>query len=327
MKKLKTLIPILLIAAMLFTGCSSAATSTSTTTDSASASTAAAVALSAVVSSTSAIVVDPEFTTRDLKVDYVDSEATHITLDGSNIKVTGDGASAADGTLTISAAGTYVISGKLTDGQIVVDAGDSDKVTIILNGVTINCSDSAPVYVKNADKVFITLNEGTENTLTDGSQYVQTDDNTVDGVIFSKADLTINGAGTLNITANYKHGIVSKNDLVITGGTYNITAVSDGLNGKDCVKIKDGTFNITTSDGQGITSKNDKDTTKGYVYIAGGTITIHNSYEGIEGTAIIIEGGTIDITAKDDGFNSASASTTENSSGDRHGSRRRINGQ
>ena len=316
MKKLKKLIPIILIVVMLFSGCSSAASSTGTAEE---ASAVPAVALSAVVSSTSAIVVDSEFTTKDLTVDYDDSTATHVTLNGTSIQVTGDGAAASDGTLTISAAGTYVVTGELSDGQIIVDVGDEDKVRIILNGVTINCSHSAPIYVKNADKVFITLNENTENTLTDGSEYVQTDDNTVDGVIFSKADLTINGEGNLNITANYKHAIVSKNDLVITGGTYNITAVSDGLSGKDCVKIKDGSFNITTSDGQGITSKNDEDTTKGYAYIAGGTITINDCYEGIEGTAIVVEGGTIDITAQDDGFNSASASTTESSTGDAMG--------
>ena len=193
-----------------------------------------------------------------------------------------------------------------------VAAGDTDKVQIVLNGATINCADSAPIYVKNADKVFLTLNKDTVNTLTDVSQYVQTDENTVDGVIYSKTDLAINGEGTLNITANYKHGIVSKDDLVITGGTFNIKSEKDALNGKNSKKIKDGTFNINSSNGKGMSSKNADDTTKGYVYIAGGAITITNSVEGIEGTAIVVEGGTIDITSQDDGFNAASASTEAN---------------
>jgi hypothetical protein len=129
-------------------------------------------------------------------------------------------------------------------------------------------------------------------------------------VIFSKADLTINGTGTLNITTTSNHGIISKDDLVITGGTLNITSANDALNGKNSVKIKDGTITINSSAGKGITSKNADDSTKGYVYIAGGNITIANSYEGIEGTAIVIEGGNINVTAQDDGFNAASATAT-----------------
>ena len=166
----------------------------------------------------------------------------------------------------------------LSEGQIRVETSDSEKVQLVLNGVTIHNSSSAAIYLKSADKVFITLADGTTNTLTDGTEYIQTDDNTVDGVIFSKADLAINGSGTLNITANYKHGIVSKDDLVITDGTFNITSVKAGLSGKDAIKIKDGIFNINSSDGKGLTSKNDSDTTKGYVYIAGGTFNITNCY-------------------------------------------------
>lgn len=311
-KRLKKFLPVILIIAILLTGCNSADSSTS---EDAAASETSSSVLSAVVSSTSAIVVDPEFTKNDLKTDYDDSAATHVTLNGSSIQVTGDGAAADGETITISDEGTYVISGKLSDGQIVVDAEDTDKVHLILNGVTINCSDNAPIYIKNADKVFVTLNENTENTLTDGTAYVQADDNTVDAVIFSKADLTINGGGTLNITANYKHAIVSKDDLIITGGTINITAVDNALTGDDCIKIKDGVINISSASGKGITSKNDEDNTKGYVYICGGTINITNSSEGIEGTAIIVEGGTIDITSTDDGFNAASASAAESDTG------------
>jgi len=303
---------------VLFTGCNSTATnSTASTTAKTVAETAAG--LTAVVSSTSTIAVDPKFTDRDLETTYDDSTAVHVTLDGSNIQVSGDGATANNGVLTITKEGTYVVTGNLTDGQIVVAAADTDKIQIVLNGATINCADNAPIYIKSANKVFITLNQNTVNSLTDSSAYVQTDENTVDGVIFSKADLTINGAGTLNITTNFNHGIVSKDDLIITGGTFNITSADNALSGKNSVKIKDGVVNITSSNGKGITSKNADDATKGYVYICGGTITIKNSVEGIEGTAIIIEGGTIDITSQDDGFNSASASAAETDTGAKGG--------
>ncbi|WP_303869112.1 carbohydrate-binding domain-containing protein [Acetobacterium wieringae] len=266
---------------------------------------------SAIASPTSTIAIDKEFSNREQNASYDDSAATHAVFNGTDIQVTGAGATAENGILTITSEGTYVVTGNLTEGQIRVETTDTEKVQLVLNGVTIHNSSSAPIYLKSADKVFITLAEGTTNTLTDGSEYIQIDDNTVDAVIFSKADLAINGTGTLNITANYKHGIVSKDDLVITSGNFNISSVKAALNGKDALKIKDGVFNISSSDGKGLSSKNDSDTTKGYVYIAGGTFNISNCTEGIEGTAIVIEGGDIDVTATDDGLNAASETTTD----------------
>lgn len=318
MKRLKIFIPFLILIMVVLAGCSSKAAETTAETTAAAVSETVA-ALTAVVSPTSTIVVDPEFTDRDLETSYDDSTAVHVTLDDSNIKVSGDGATASNGVLTITKEGVYVVTGNLSDGQIVVAAGDADKVQIVLNGATINCADNAPIYVKSANKVFVTLNQNTVNTLTDSATYVQTDENTVDGVIFSKSDLTLNGTGTLNITTKYNHGIVSKDDLVITGGTYNITSANDALSGKNSVKIKDGVITLDSSAGKGITSKNADDTTKGYVYICDGTITIKNSTEGIEGTAIVVEGGTIDLTSSDDGFNGASASAAETDTGAKGG--------
>ncbi|MGF7144279.1 hypothetical protein HNQ56_002710 [Anaerotaenia torta] len=263
--------------------------------------------------SVTAVEVNKEFTARDLEVGYEESSAAQIELNGSSITVTGTGASVKDQTVTISRDGSYVITGSLDNGQIIVDAGDLDKIQLILNGAAIHSASNAPIYIKNADKVFITLQEGTDNSLSDGTEYVQTDDNNVDGVIFSKADLTLNGSGSLTIQANYKQGIVSKDDLVFTGGSYNITAVKDTINGKDCIKIKDGSFTLSADTGNGLQSKNSDDPTRGYVYICGGTIDITKSQEGIEGTVIIIEDGAIVINAADDGLNAASASadTTE----------------
>ena len=327
-KKIIRLWSMILITTLLLAGCSNAVsgtqtsgTATTSTTTESTGDTQTTVTDSAgdsqsatatTLSSTSTIAVDTEFTANDLEVGYEEEAATQITLSGNTISVSGDGATVDGSTLTITAEGSYVVTGTLQDGQIIIDAGDSDKVQLILNNVDITCQNSAPIYVKNADKVFITLPEGTENTLTDGSTYVQSDDNTVDAVIFSKSDLTLNGTGSLNINANYKHGIACKDELVFTGGVYNITAVKDAINGKDCVKIKDGTFTLASVQGNGIQSKNADDTTQGYVYIKGGTITITESQEGIEGTAIVIEGGDIDITSVDDGMNAASASSESN---------------
>ncbi len=251
--------------------------------------------------------IDKKFSKRDRKAGYVENMAVNILLNKEEVSIEGDGASLDGNVITIDREGTYVISGIWQDGRIVVDAGSSDKVQLVFDNIAIACSDNAPIYIRKADKVIITLKEGSENALTDGFEYVQTDDNNVDGVIFSKEDLTINGSGTLYITGNYKHGVISKDDLVITGGNFHITAVKDALNGKDSVKIKDGIFRLSSKDGNGIQSKNEDDETKGYVYISGGEITVVDSKEGIEGAALVIDGGIIDITARDDGLNANNA--------------------
>lgn len=294
MKKRKSyaVISIILVIALLLVGCQTAKkSSTNETVD---------------VATTSKVIVDKTFSARDLEVGYEETTACKVVFNNQEIEVSKEGATAKDGILTISKAGTYIISGTSQKGQIIVDAKDTDKIQIVLNGVSLTCSDFAPIYIKNADKVFLTLVENTINTLIDGAEYTQIDETNVDGVIFSKSDLTINGSGTLAITGNYQHGIVSKDDLVITGGDINITALKDALNGKNCVKIKDGILELSTETGNGIQSKNAEDTTKGYVYIAGGKIIVSKCQEGIEGTVIIVEDGTINVTAQDDGFNAAS---------------------
>ena len=144
------------------------------------------------------------------------SEAVKITLNKTTATVSGSGVKADGSTITITEEGVYIVSGTLEDGQIIVDASDSDKVQIVLDGVHINCETNAAIYVREADKVFITLAENSSNTLGGGNEYSQIDDNTVDGVIFSKSDLVCNGTGSLTIEADYKHGIVSKDCLLYT---------------------------------------------------------------------------------------------------------------
>lgn len=246
--------------------------------------------------------VDINFTDRDKSSEYDESSAVKITLNGSSAVVSGSGANISGSTVTITSAGTYIISGSLSDGQIVIAASDSDKVQLVLNNAEINCNTSAAVYVKSADKVFVTLPAGTTNSLGGGTEYVQTDDNTVDGVIFSKSDLTLNGTGTLKIDADYRHGIVTKDTLCITGGTYVIDAVKTCLAGKDGIKILDGSFTLTAGS-KGLNSGNDDDAKEGSIYIAGGTFTIKSEDDSIHADgSCIIAGGTYTIAAGDDGI-------------------------
>lgn len=246
--------------------------------------------------------VDTNFTDRDKSSEYDESSAVKITLNGSSAVVSGSGVNISGSTVTITSAGTYIISGSLSDGQIVIAASDSDKVQLVLNNAEINCNTSAAVYVKSADKVFVTLPAGTTNSLGGGTEYVQTDDNTVDGVIFSKSDLTLNGTGTLKIDADYRHGIVTKDTLCITGGTYVIDAVKTCLAGKDGIKILDGSFTLTAGS-KGLNSGNDDDAKAGSIYIAGGTFTIKSEDDSIHADgSCIIAGGTYTIAAGDDGI-------------------------
>ena len=246
--------------------------------------------------------IDTEFTDREKSGSYKASEAVKITLNKTTATVSGSGAKADGSTITITEEGVYIVSGTLEDGQIIVDASDSDKVQIVLDGVNINCETNAAIYVREADKVFITLAENSSNTLGGGNEYTQIDDNTVDGVIFSKSDLVCNGTGSLTIEADYKHGIVSKDDLVITGGTYKITAADNGITAKDQLKILDGSFDIDAAN-SAVKAKNADNAELGNIYIAGGIFTIEAEQDGFHATgSIVVDDGTITVNSGDDGF-------------------------
>lgn len=246
--------------------------------------------------------IDTEFTDREKSGSYQASEAVKITLNKTTATVSGSGVKADGSTITITEEGVYIVSGTLEDGQIIVDASDSDKVQIVLDGVHINCETNAAIYVREADKVFITLAENSSNMLGGGNEYTQIDDNTVDGVIFSKSDLVCNGTGSLTIEADYKHGIVSKDDLVITGGTYKITAADNGITAKDQLKILDGSFDIDAAN-SAVKAKNTDDTGLGNIYIAGGVFTVKAEQDGFHATgSIVVDDGTITVNSGDDGF-------------------------
>lgn len=236
------------------------------------------------------------FTERDLAGTYEESGAVYVTLSDDGITGETDGVVINGQTVTITAEGTYIFSGTLSEGQIVVDA-DNAKVQIVFDNVDITCASSAAVYVKSAEKVFVTLTEGSQNTLRNTDEYVAIDDNNIDAVIFAKSDLTLNGTGSLTIVSAEGHGIVSKDDLKITGGTYDITAAGHALSGKDSVRIADGTF-ILTAEKDGIHAENADDEEEGYIYIADGDFAITSDGDGMDASNIVqIEDGIFDITA------------------------------
>ena len=241
------------------------------------------------------------FTKRDKQSDYASEDATEITLSDSKSTCDSPAVRVSDNQITITRTGTYVLSGSLTNGQIVVDAS-GEKVQIVLKDASINCDTSAAIYVKSADKVFVTLAENTSNTLTNTKDFVAIDDNNIDAVIFSKSDLSLNGSGTLTIHAAYGHGIVSKDDLVITSGTYDITAARHALSGKDSVRIADGVFTLNAKK-DGIHSENTDNDEKGFIYIADGTFSITCDSDGMDAEETLqVDGGTITIAAGDDGL-------------------------
>ena len=148
-----------------------------------------------------------------------------ISLSGFSAKTSGDGASVSGSTVTISEAGTYVVSGTSENVQIVVKAGDSDKVQIVLNGVTMSGTDAA-ILVENAGKTSLTLADGSQNTISDSSNHSNTD---ADAAIYSNSDLTLNGSGSLKVDGKYETAIKSEQTLRVTGGTYTLEAAKNGL--------------------------------------------------------------------------------------------------
>ena len=243
------------------------------------------------------------FTTNDQNGSWDTTGAAAITLTGDGASISGNGAYVYDGNVVIAEAGRYVLSGSLEDGSIIVDAHDSSKVWILLDGVEINCSDDACIQVDQADKVFLTLAEGSENTLISGSAYSDTalSDGT-DGAIFAHDDLTINGSGSLTVTAQYSHGISANDDLVITGGTITISAADDAIHVNDSIRIKDAAITVTAGD-DGLLTTNEVE--NGYLYIESGTLDITASGDGIHTTGdVTVAGGETNISAEDDGIHS-----------------------
>ncbi len=221
-----------------------------------------------------------------------------IVLQGDSVSIEGDGATAEGSTVTITAAGTYNLQGTLANGQIVVDTGDDDLVRLILSGVEIRSTTSAPIYIVDAAHVEIVLADGTQNTLTDGTTYVLPDPTSDEpnAALFSTADLTITGGGALTVHGNYNDGIASKDGLVIAGGTLTVDAVDDGIRGKDYIVVKDGYVTVNAQ-GDGLKSDNEEDGNLGYVAIEQGTTTVDAGGDAITAQSdVLIAGGNFVLT-------------------------------
>ena len=252
----------------------------------------------------SALLENDMFTERDLSGEY--SDCIDITLSGTTASCADSSVSISGSTVTITAKGTYRLSGTLSDGQIVVNAPDTDKVQLVLDNAEITKKSGAALYVIQADKVFVTTVNGSTNTLASTGEFVATDDNNVDGTVFAKSDIAFNGAGTLNISCETKHGVVTKDNLKIGGGTYNITSASQGLSGKDSVRIAAGTVNINSGT-DAVHSENADDAEKGFIYIAGGTLNLTSGRDCIDASSTLtVDGGTLNLVS---GGGSSSAQT------------------
>ena len=241
------------------------------------------------------------FTSSDQNGDWSGYDVTAITLSGDTAAISGSGAYVYDGGVVIAESGWYELSGSLTDGSITVDANSNSKVYIRLSDVSVSCSDSAALIVNQADKVFLTLAEGTVNTLASGADYSSAAvSEGVGGAIYAKDDLTINGSGSLSVTAEYKHGIEANDDLVITGGEITITAAKDGINANDTIRIMKASITVDAAD-EAIQQK----TEEGYIYIESGTFDLTGADDGIKAAgSIIIEGGDFAISSGDDAVHS-----------------------
>lgn len=250
------------------------------------------------------------FSERDLDPSY-DTVTAEITLNGDSAKINGTGASSDDSVITITEEGVYRFTGSLSNGQIIVNA-ENAKVQLILDNASINCNDSAPIYVMNAKKTFITLADGSKNSVTDGESYIGLDESgEPDAAIFSKDSLTINGNGSLDITANYADGIHSKDDIVITGGNISVTAAANGIKGKDYVAAAGG--NITINSGKdGVKSTNTTDTSLGFIYIEDEVFNVTSSEDGFQAeTDFIAKGGEFNIVSGGGSVNSTKVHTDD----------------
>lgn len=334
-----------LLAALALTGCSTtsnalasgttvadssvgttATTSSATATDTAASSSS----FSTNVKSGEKLDVDTHYSEQDLNWDA----SSETAIDLSNPTAT-DGVTVEDGTLTITKAGTYKLSGEY-QGQIKVETADSDAVRLVLDNANITNSSGAALNVVNADEVILYSASGTTNTISDGADYTATGEDDPDAVVYSKADLTIAGEGTLKVNGNHEDGIHTSDGLVIASGTLEVNAANTGIKGKDYVDILGGTINVTAQQ-DGVKSTNDTDEGQGWtrlsngtvtvnagddgfkasrvVEISGGSLTVEQSDEGIEAQYINVSGGDVNVTSADDGMN-ASLKTSDSESTD-----------
>ena len=307
MKNMISFILSLSIAACLLSGCSSSSNSTAATKSLSSEKNSETSENSDADFSQSD---DDMFTERDLDDSYDESGSVSVQLNGDTASASSDSVKISDSTVTITEEAVYIISGTLEDGMIIVDADDSAKIQLVLDGTQITSSSSAPLYILEADKVFVTLAENSENTLENGGSFTAIDDSNIDAAVYSRQDLTLNGSGSLTVSSPAGHGIVSNDDLVLTGGTYTVTSSSHGLKANDSIRVT-GNTSITASAGKdGFHAENDEDTSLGFIYFSGGSVNVEAEGDGISaGSYMQITDGSFDILAGGGSENAAKESS------------------
>lgn len=244
-----------------------------------------------------AVITDPSdlFSNRDYEGSYDAANAAVIQLNGSSASCGSNAVTIDSSTVTITDEGTYILSGNLDNGTVIVNAEKADKVQLVLDNASIHSQDCASLYILQADKVFLTLADGTENTLSNGGSFTAIDENNIDAALFSKEDLTMNGTGSLTVSSPAGHGIVSKDELTVTGGSYSITCASHGMTGKDSICI-DGASVTVAAGKDGIHAENNEDTALGYLYIENGSFDITAEGDGISASAWLqIQNGSFHI--------------------------------
>lgn len=293
MKKTQCLFALLLVLCLLLCACSekeeTAASTASAGTQSAETVTNAAQQSTAAESEVRTPDPADLFTLRDLDGSWDEDAAVRIWLEGDSASCDSSAVQISGATVTIAAEGVYVLTGTLSDGEIIVNCSKEEKVQLVLNGAEIHSADFAAIYVAQADKVFLTLAGGTVNTLTNGGSFTASDESNVDAVIFAKDDLTINGSGALLITSPGGHGVVGKDEVTICGGSFEITSAKTAISGKDSLSVSSGVFKLIAGT-DAMKSEND-DTTLGNVYLAGGSYNLSADGDGVSASGTLTVAG------------------------------------
>ncbi len=242
------------------------------------------------------------------EAEQLEAKAVTISLEGPTATCDGAGVSVDGGQITISGHGIYRLTGTLADGQILVDCSDAGEVWLLLDNADITCSTGPCIYIKQADLTHISLADDSQNSLTDGVNYIlEPGDDEPDGTIFSRDDIILQGDGTLTIEAAYKNAIAGKDDVTIQGGVYEITSDGHGIKGKDSLVITGGVVNVDAA-GDGLKATNAEGGSKGGIQITGGVVDVFAGDEGIQAISdVTISGGVVNVDSQNNGVRSGTA--------------------
>jgi hypothetical protein len=320
--------------ALTLAGCSASGTAATSGTAGSTSQAGTGSATTQMVTAAS-ISEDTHYDADDLTWDAATEVAVTLKDGDSTVADSASGAVTVDGDIvTIKAAGTYRLSGSLTDGKVVIAAGEEDVVRVILDGVTLASSTGSPFVVQSANEAILFLDEGSTNSLKDATTYTDQGTDAPNSALYSMADLTLAGTGSLAVNGQYNDGIVSKDGLVLAAGNVTVQAADDGIKGKDYAVLLDGAYQVTAG-GDGFKSDNDTDDGRGWLLVNGGkitvtagddgikaqnqlaitngTVTVTESEEGLEAQHIAVSGGTVNVTANDDGVNASGSAATAQS--------------